>query len=159
WFNAHYLRLKSEEELAKLYLPILEAKGIRADPATVARVCGLIKERATFVSDFWDLSAYFFEAPETYDRKAAEKFWKPENKERIVALRDVLANIENFSVENAEKTVHDWIVAREYPMGQVMNAFRLALVGVGMGPSMFEICAVIGRTETLRRIDRALQRL
>ncbi len=159
WFNAHYLRTKSDKELAALYQPILDAKGVKADPATLAKICGLIKERATFVSDFWELSAYFFEAPKGYDEKAVAKFWKPENKERIIALREVLAGIGNFSVENTEKTVHDWIVAREYPMGQVMNAFRLAVVGASMGPSMFEICAVIGKEETLRRIDHALQKV
>ena len=100
-----------------------------------------------------------FKAPEEYEEKGVAKFWKGENPARIAALKEVIAGIDDFTKENAERIVHDWIVAREYPMGQVMNSLRLTLVGAGSGPSIFDICEIIGKEETLRRIDKALETL
>ena len=159
WFNARYLHAKSDEEVAELLLPLLRGKGIEADLAKVTRIVTLLKERATFVSDLWELSSFLFVAPREYDAKGTAKFWKGENPARIAALREVIAGIEDFTKENAERIVHDWIVANEYPMGQVMNSFRLALVGASSGPSIFDICEIIGQQETLRRIDAALDEL
>ncbi len=156
WFNSQYLRMKPDEELAELYMPVLEGHGINTDKAVVTRVVGLIKERATFVSDFWGLSSYMFTAPTEYEAKAKDKFWKGENPARVAELRGILAGVADFSKENTEHVVHEWMVAKEYPMGQVMNSFRLAIVGQSMGPSMFEICEIIGKDETLARLDKAL---
>lgn len=159
WFNAQYLHAKTDEEVAGLLLPLLREKGVEADLAKTTRIVALLKERATFVSDLWDLSSFLFVAPQEYDAKGTAKFWKGENPARIAALREVLAGIGDFTKENAERIVHDWIVAREYPMGQVMNSFRLTLVGASSGPSIFDICEIIGKEETLRRIDTALEKL
>ena len=159
WFNAQYLHAKTDEEVAGLLLPLLREKGVEADLAKTTRIVALLKERATFVSDLWDLSSFLFIAPQEYDAKGTAKFWKGENPARIAALREVLAGIGDFTKENAERIVHDWIVAREYPMGQVMNSFRLTLVGASSGPSIFDICEIIGKEETLRRIDTALEKL
>ena len=159
WFNAQYLHAKTDEEVAGLLLPLLRKKGVEADLAKTTRIVALLKERATFVSDLWDLSSFLFIAPQEYDAKGTAKFWKGENPARIAALREVLAGIGDFTKENAERIVHDWIVAREYPMGQVMNSFRLTLVGASSGPSIFDICEIIGKEETLRRIDTALEKL
>lgn len=159
WFNAQYLRAKSNKELAELFLPTLKEKGIEAPISKVEQVVALIKERAAFVKELWDLSWFMFQAPETYDTKSVTKFWKGENPARIAALREVLAGIDDFSKEHAEKVVFDWIAKNEYPMGQVMNTFRIAIVGAGSGPSIMDICAIIGKEETLRRIDNALLRL
>ncbi|WP_300286171.1 glutamate--tRNA ligase [uncultured Alistipes sp.] len=159
WFNAQYLHAKTDEEVAGLLQPLLREKGVEADLAKTTRIVALLKERATFVSDLWDLSSFLFIAPQEYDAKGTAKFWKGENPARIAALREVLAGIGDFTKENAERIVHDWIVAREYPMGQVMNSFRLTLVGASSGPSIFDICEIIGKEETLRRIDAALEKL
>ena len=159
WFNAQYLHAKTDEEVAGLLLPLLRKKGVETDLAKTTRIVALLKERATFVSDLWDLSSFLFIAPQEYDAKGTAKFWKGENPARIAALREVLAGIGDFTKENAERIVHDWIVAREYPMGQVMNSFRLTLVGASSGPSIFDICEIIGKEETLRRIDTALEKL
>ncbi len=159
WFNAQYLHAKTDEEVAGLLLPLLRKKGVEADLAKTTRIVALLKERATFVSDLWDLSSFLFIAPQEYDAKGTAKFWKGENPARIAALREVLAGIGDFTKENAERIVHDWIVAREYPMGQVMNSSRLTLVGASSGPSIFDICEIIGKEETLRRIDTALEKL
>ena len=159
WFNAQYLHAKTDEEVAGLLLPLLREKGIEADLAKTTRIVALLKERATFVSDLWELSSFLFIAPQEYDAKGTAKFWKGENPTRIAALREVIAGIGDFTKENAEQIVHDWIVANEYPMGQVMNSFRLTLVGASSGPSIFDICEIIGKEETLRRIDAALEKL
>lgn len=159
WFNAQYLHAKSDAELAALYAPILKAKGVDAPAAKTARVIALIKQRATFVSDFWNLTSFMFVAPEQYDPKSTAKFWKGENPTRIAALRTLLAGIDDFSKENTEKIVFEWIAQNEYPMGQVMNSFRLAIVGTSSGPSILDICKIIGKEETLRRIDKALETL
>jgi len=159
WFNGQYLKLKSDNELAELYKEELTARNIAVPDEKLVKIVGLIKERATFVADFWSLSSYFFVAPDSYDEKAVKKFWKGENPARVDRLRSVLNGLVDFNKERIEPMVHDWIVTYEYPMGQVMNCLRLALVGSSQGPNLFEICEVIGKEETLRRIDRALKNL
>ena len=160
WFNAQYLRAKSDEELGALLLPILREHGVRNCCIFLAtKIAGLMKERAKFMSDFWDLTSYFFFAPEHYDEKVAAKYWKGENPARIAELKEVLATVGDFTVENTEKATRDWIEANGLNMGQIMNSLRLALVGAGKGPGMFDVCELLGKEETLARIDRALERL
>lgn len=155
WFNQQYMKQKGNEELAQLYQPILKEKGISKTDDYVAAVCGLIKDRATFVSDFWDLSSYFFVAPNTYDEKVVKKFWKEETPSRMLKIADILSGIEPFDKDVAEHTVHEWIKQHELSMGQVMNAFRLCVVGASMGPGMFEIAALLGKEEVVSRIKKA----
>ena len=159
WFNQQYLKQKSNENLADLYQPILKSRNIDKDDTYVAKICGLIKERATFVSDFWGLSSYFFTAPESYDEKTVKKYWKEETPERMKELSEILRGVTDFTKDNTEHKVHDWINVNSYGMGQIMNAFRLCVVGVAMGPSMFEIIEIIGKKETLQRIETALVKL
>ena len=140
-------------------LASLKEKGIEAGKDRAEKAVALIKERATFPQELWNLSWFLFKAPEEYEEKGVAKFWKGENPARIAALKEVIAGIDDFTKENDERIVHDWIVAREYPMGQVMNSLRLTLVGAGSGPSIFDICEIIGKEETLRRIDTALDKL
>ena len=157
WFNAQYLKTKKESELVDLYQPELKEKGIEIQSEKLEKIIGLIKERATFVHDFWELSSYFFIAPESYDEKAVKKFWKGENPARVDRLRSVLNGLIDFTKERIEPMVHDWIVTYEYPMGQVMNCLRLAIVGSSQGPNLFDICEILGKEETLRRLDRAMK--
>ena len=159
WFNAQYLKHKSDKELAGLFRPVLDEQGVTASDEKVEKIMGLMKERATFVSDLWGLTSFFFVAPEEYEAKAVAKFWKGENPARIRGLRELLAAQENFDKESTEKCVMDWIAAHEYPTGQVMNSFRLAIIGQSSGPSMFEVCEILGREETLRRLDAILTKL
>ena len=112
-----------------------------------------MKERATFISDLWDLTSYFFIAPTEYEEKQLKKYWKGENPAHLAELREVLAGIDDFSLENTERIVHAWIEERGYGMGQIMNSLRLALVGAGKGPGMYDVTSFLGREETLRRID------
>ncbi|MGN0091985.1 MAG: glutamate--tRNA ligase [Alistipes sp.] len=156
WFNAQYMHHKSDAELAALFQPALKEHGIEVGDEVAGRVAGIMKERATFISDLWDLTSYFFIAPTEYEEKQLKKYWKGENPARLAALREVLAEIDDFSLENTERIVHGWIEQHEYPMGQIMNSLRLALVGAGKGPGMYDVTSFLGKEETLRRIDHLL---
>ena len=123
------------------------------------KAAGIMKERATFTTDLWDLTSFFFTAPAEYEEKQTRKYWKGQNPEILRELRGVLASIDDFSKENTEQIVHGWIEEKGYGMGQVMNTLRLALVGAGKGPGMYDVTAFIGREETLRRIDHILATL
>jgi glutamyl-tRNA synthetase len=118
-----------------------------------------VRDRATFAGDMWELSSFLFHAPEEYEKKAVEKFWKGENPARLAAARDALAAIGDFTAGNIEHALHSLIESNEWPMGQVMNTLRLAVVGASKGPGMADICELTGREGTLARIDRALRLL
>ena len=129
------------------------------DKAKWFNAAGIMKERAQLITDLWDLISYFFVAPAEYEEKQARKYWKGQNPAILAELRGVLAGIDDFSKENTERIVHGWIDEKGYGMGQVMNTLRLALVGAGKGPGMYDVTEFIGREECLRRIDRLLKNL
>lgn len=159
WFNHQYLQLKSNEELAELYIPILRDKGITPNITSVTKVINLIKERSHFISDFWSQSSFFFSAPVSYDEKTIQKRWNPETPALMTELISVLENIADFTPHNTEEFVKTWIEKKEYNMGAVMNAFRLSIVGEPKGPHMFDIISIIGKQETLTRIQRAIKEI
>lgn len=159
WFNAQYMHHKSDEELAALFQPILKANGVETSDELAGKAAGIMKERASFITNLWDLTSYFFVAPTTYDEKQTKKYWKGENPARLAELREVLAAIDDFSLENTEKVVGEWIAQKEYGMGQIMNTLRLALVGAGKGPGMYDVTAFLGKEECLKRIDYVLANL
>ena len=159
WYNHQYLIKKSNKELAELYLPVLEEKGISSDIPFIEKVVGLIKERANFVNEFWDQSYFFFIAPESYDSKAVKKRWKTQSPDQMKKLKQVLESITDFNSENIENIVKNWIEKNEYSMGVVMNAFRLLIVGAPKGPHMFDIVSLIGKEESVRRIENGLETL
>ena len=156
WFNAQYMHVRDNNELAAAYLPLLKQHGIEIPFEKAAKIAGYIKGRATFISDFWELSSFLFNAPVTFDQKVVDKYWRNDNPEHIAGLRDVLAGIDDFSNANTESICHAWIEKHGYKMGQIMNAFRLAIVGESKGFSMYEMCEVLGKEETLKRLDYAL---
>ncbi|TDQ28687.1 glutamate--tRNA ligase [Tenacibaculum caenipelagi] len=156
WFNQQYLQQKSSEELTTLFLPILEEKGIEADKERVEKIVSLIKERATFVADFWELSNFFFVNPSEYDEKAAKKQWKPETGALMQELIGVISTIEDFSIENAQTEIKGWITSKEIGFGKVMQPLRLSLVGKLAGPDLFDIMTMIGKETTITRIQNAI---
>lgn len=159
WFNHQYLQLKSNEELAELYLPILRNKGIATNVTTVTNIISLIKERSNFISDFWQQSSFFFQAPTSYDEKTVQKRWNSETPALMMELISVLEDIADFTPHNTEEIVKIWIEKKAYNMGAVMNAFRLSIVGEAKGPHMFDIIDIIGKQETLSRIQRAINEI
>ncbi len=159
WFNQQYLRAKSNEELAKLFMPDLKERNIDADLVMVANVCGLVKERVSFVKDLWDQSWFFFEAPETYDSKVRKKRWKDSTPQIMRELMELLDSLDDFSPENCEREVKAWAEEKSLGLGQVLSPFRLTIVGGSVGPHLFDIIAILGKEETLDRMDKALKML
>ena len=159
WFNHEYLIRKSDEELATLLMPTLVEKGINTNLATLAAVVGMTKVRCNFISDFWNQIKFFFEAPTEYDAKTVQKRWKATSAADMQALAAVLEGIDDFSAANSEQVVMAWITENGLHMGNIMNAFRLCIVGEGKGPHMFDITAIIGKEETLSRLQKAVNKL
>jgi nondiscriminating glutamyl-tRNA synthetase len=158
WFNHQYLVKQNDADLAKSFSPILEEKGFSTPLEVTTRIVSLIKERANFVSEFWDLTDFFFQAPTSYDEKAS-KNWKEETPTLMQELISVLENIEDFTSLNIETIVKDWLTKNEIGMGKVMQPFRLSLVGALKGPHLFDIVEIIGKEETISRIQKAIETL
>ncbi|AJH13238.1 glutamate--tRNA ligase [Myroides profundi] len=156
WFNQHYLKLQSDADLAKAYQVILKDNGIEATDAYVEKVVGLIKERATFVADFYELSDFFFVKPTEYDAKAL-KNWKEDTSDIMTQVSEVIKGIETFGAKNIESIVKDWINEQGIGMGKVMQPLRLSLVGAVKGPDLFDIIEMIGKEETIERIAIAVE--
>ena len=159
WFNHQYMLKMDNKELAGLFLPFIEKEGIMADIDYVEKVVGLVKERVHFVHELWEQSDFFFKAPVSFDPKAVKKRWKQASYDQISALKTLLAGMDNFSSENTEAVVKKWMDENEYGMGAVLNAFRLLIVGALKGPHLFDIIALIGQEETLRRLEIGLHEL
>jgi len=160
WFNRQYLVTKSDEEIGQLFSQeVLATKGIEADPKKVSRICGMVKDRVDFIAELWDQVNFFFEAPTEFDAKTAKKAWKGEAPELMQELKTILSDISDFTSANTEAIVKEWITAKEIGFGKVMNPFRLAMVGAGKGPHMFDIIELLGKEETLSRIDFACETL
>ena len=162
WFNKEYLRSKSDGELAGLFIPVLEEnlEGNVPSIGYVTSIVGLIKERATFVKDFWDIAWYLFKAPETFNEKDVAKFWKEENYSLMKqAVEHLVSSDVEWEKEPIEETLTGYIKANEWPMGKVMNCLRLALSGSASGLGIADILCFIGKEECRRRIDYIFSRL
>jgi len=164
WYNHQYLQLKTDSELTELFLPILDEK---LDDSSIhkndisynTQVVHLIKHSATFVKEFWSLANFFYEAPTSYDEKASKKQWKETTPQIMKDLISILTAIDNFSANHIETIVKQWVTTEEMGFGKVMPPFRLALVGALKGPDLFEIAALIGKNETIMRLDDAIENL
>ncbi|KAG1650667.1 Glutamate--tRNA ligase [Nymphon striatum] len=155
WYNQHYLQTKTDAELAGLFEPIVQenaSDSILNNGISIEKIVSLIKERAVFVSDFWQLSDYFFLAPTSYAEKAVKKQWKESTPDIMNQLVSVLESIEDFSSENVENLVKAWITEKELSFGKVMPPLRLVIVGDMKGPHIFDILSMIGKEESIQRI-------
>ncbi len=157
WFNHEYILNMDDRDIAMMFQPILQRHGVNESLDRVETVVGLMKGRVNFIPELWDTSSFFFVAPSKYDDKTVKKRWKENSADTMIKLAGVLGSLNDFSLENQESEVTRWIEDNGYNMGLVMNAFRLALVGEGKGPHMFDISAFLGKEETLRRIRRAVE--
>ena len=157
WFNHEYILHKSNEEIAHLFAPVVANNGIDEPMERIIQVVGLMKDRVNFVKELWPLCSFFFIAPLSYDEKTVKKRWKENSAQVMTELGDVLERLTDFSLEHQEHEVLAWVESKGYRLGDVMNAFRLALVGEGKGPGMFDISAFLGKEETLRRLRRAIE--
>lgn len=154
WFNHQYLITKTGEELAKLFIPILDGKGINYQNLPIARICEMLKERVNFVSELWDESSFFFVAPTEYDDKFLKKACKEDTAELLEKLISIIEPLNDFSSPNTEAVVKEWLESAEIGFGRVMSPFRLAMVGAGKGPHVFDITEIVGKVETVERLKR-----
>lgn len=157
WFNHEYIMRLPDKEVARLFMPVLAANGAEGfTPEYVERAVGMVKGRVNFIGELWDQADFFFRAPEEYAPKDIKKRWSADTPRIMDELIDVLEGIDDMTSANAEKIVLDWIARKGYHLGNVMNAFRLCVVGACRGPHMFDITELMPRQEVVARIRRAI---
>ena len=158
WFNHEYISKADDNRLVELLKPTLKEHGVEEfDPKYAAKAIAMVKGRANLVPDLWEQADFFFKAPETYAEKDVKKRWKEDTPQIMEELIGVLEGIDDMTSANAEKIVLGWIEEKGYHLGNVMNAFRLAVVGACRGPHMFDITEIMPKEEVIRRIRRAIE--
>jgi len=158
WFNHHYMQQQLDLNLAEQF-KTTQPELAEMDVNYIALAVGLIKERATFVSDFWDLSHFFFTAPIAYDEKASKKALKEGTADIMTKVIELVNATDDFTVENLQTNIKGWITDNEIGFGKVMMPLRLALVGALQGPDVFDIMYMIGKTETVKRIENLIKHI
>ncbi len=157
WFNHQYLIQKTDDQLVKEWEQWLKThKSLEPGTEMLLKIIPLIKERVSFVKELWEESFFFFEAPESYDEKVVKKRWKADSAAQMKTLAGILNEVSDFSAENIDEKIKSWITANELSMGGIMNALRLLLVGTAKGPHLGDIMAVIGKEESIRRINEGV---
>lgn len=162
WFNHTYLQNTDNAKLAELFKPVLKEHGVNPDDYSdeyITEAVGLVKSRINFVKDLWEQASYFFKAPETYAEKDIKKRWKPETPAILEELCQLLEAQSDFAGPDTEPAVMKWVDDNGYHKGNVMNAFRLTLVGECKGPHIFDITRLTGKDETLRRIREGIKNI
>lgn len=159
WFNEQYLRAKPNKELAQLIRPLVDEKGYtNSNDEFLAEVCGLMKERVSFVNDILEKGKYFFESPAAYDAKTVKKKWKDDSPNIVTDLVAIFSNTE-FKAEVLESAFKSYVEEKELGFGKAMIAIRLSITGVGGGPSLFEIMEIIGKEESIRRMNTGIENI
>jgi glutamyl-tRNA synthetase len=156
WFNHQYLMQKSSTDLAGLYMQFLDGKGIKAEPAKVEKIVSLMKERVNFIHEIWEKSPFFFEKPVSYDAASVQKFWKEDTADIMKDFTAVVDDINPFEAHEIEEKIIAFVNRKGYETGKVMNALRLVLTGTSSGPGVADICGIIGKEETIERINKAI---
>lgn len=162
WFNHKYLQMVPAEQLTQMFKPVMKENGVDSDSFSddyITKAIAMVKDRANFVSDLWAQARFFFVEPDSYDEKAVRKRWSAEMPGIMAELIEVLKGLSDFSSAAAEPIVLDWIKEKGYHLGNVMNAFRLTVVGECKGPHMFDITELMGMDETVRRIQLGIDRI
>ena len=159
WYNQQWLQRKTDDELAEVFIKDIQERQLNVDLPKVKSVVSLIKERAVFVSDFWNLSDYFFQRPTSYEEKAVKKQWKEDTPQIMEEVSEVLSGITAFESSNIETIVKEWISHNELSFGKVMPPLRLIIVGDMKGPHLFDILELIGKEESIQRIKTAITTL
>lgn len=160
WFNHQYIQQTDNKIIAESFNKDIIANGITTTPQKVEQVVSYMKSRVNFINELWPLCSFFWIAPTEYDAKAVQKRWKPETPKMMKELKEILLQWNDFdNPDTTEEYVKQWCEKQSYGLGNVMNPFRLMLVGELKGPHMFEVTAVLGKEETIRRMDVALEKL
>jgi glutamyl-tRNA synthetase len=156
WFNQQYLRKRSPEELAEMWLPELESKGIKKEKSYIVQVCSLLQEKAHFINEFWSLGNYFFEAPTKFDEEIIKKRWNEKSAPFFTLLAEAFNALNDFSAKEIEKCFKATCESQGIKTGEVMQLLRVCISGVGGGPAIFELMALIGKEEIINRIHTAV---
>lgn len=159
WFNRTYLQQKPVSELALLLQPFLEAKGVNPTIAQIEAVVEEVKDRCDFVSEFWDHGSYFFQAPSQYDEKTVSKRWTAQTAGEMNDIAELFSNLDTWEAPAIKTAFSEFMNEKGWNFGAVMNPLRLCLVGGNMGPDLFRICELLGRAETIGRINNAIDKL
>jgi len=159
WFNKHYFQQKPVEEISQLFKPVLDKKGVSASDEKINAVVAGIKERCEFVSEIWEQSYYFFQAPTAYDAKTIKKRWKEDTPAKLMEIAILLESVESWKAASIKEAFSAFMNEKEWGFGMVMNPLRLCLVGGNMGPDLFVICEILGKEETIQRIKTAVARI
>ena len=157
WFNHHYLINQSAEQVAEQFMPILKEKGIEVSREKATVICGFVKERAHFISELWAQSSFFFVAPEQYDEQVIKKKWKEETPALLKASTDFIQSANTFEAQPLHDAFMAFLTEQGVGPGQIMNIIRLALVGSSSGPDLFAIMNILGKEETVKRLNKALE--
>ena len=156
WFNHQYFIKKSNVELGKLLIPILKHKGIDVDPEMAEHVCGMVKERCSFLSEIWEQSYFLFKAPTDYDQKMVKNRWKDNVPATMDEIAGFFKTVNIWQASHIKEPFSNLVTGKGWNFGTVMNSLRLCLVGGSFGPDIFEICEIIGKEETIKRIHTAI---
>ncbi|QZE14119.1 glutamate--tRNA ligase [Halosquirtibacter laminarini] len=159
WFNHQYISSLENEKLVALFMPILEEKQVSTEGIDIAKIVGMVKERVSFVNELWDQTSFFFQDPSNYDPKVVKKRWKEAVPGYITEIKETITNVNDWNALEIKSTVSDLVNSKEWGFGLIMNALRLAIVGGGFGPDLFEICEMIGKDATLRRLENAVNNI
>ena len=157
WFNHEYILRKDDADIARAFQPMLRAQGVEAPLERITPMVALMKGRVNFVHELWEQASYFFVAPTEYDEKSLRKWWREEAWTYVSELCDFIGENPEFEGSVLEPKVMEWIASKEWPVGKVMNAFRVTLVGAAVGPHIFALTDYLGKDETLRRARHALE--
>lgn len=156
WFQNQYFQQLDDEQLADEFSKLLKEKEV-STALNLTTIVSLLKERASFVNELWEQSSFFFEAPQSYDEKAASKAFKPDTPELLQKVIDILADAGDFSTEELSEAVKGWITSENIGFGKVMMPLRLSLVGEMKGPEVFDILSILGKEESISRIEKAIE--
>lgn len=159
WFNHQYMSKKTSSEISKLFIPLLKVKGLEPNTEVVEKVVGMVKDRVGFVKELWEQTHFFFESPKEYDAKVVKKRWKENTPTLMTEVAEVISEVSDFNASNAKQAVSDYIEKNELGFGAIMNALRLCIVGAGKGPDLFEIIELVGQSETVSRIKKAVSEI
>jgi glutamyl-tRNA synthetase len=159
WYNQQYLKAKNDQELAALFVPVIQEKGIHVRLDYLKKVTGIVRERLVFPLDFWDNAFYFFEAPATYDLQMLKKVWKEDTPRMMAEVKDILMKAPDFSSHALEELIKNYIEQNKSGFGKVAAPLRLLIVGSGTGPHLFDILEMIGKSETIKRIEQGIEKI
>ena len=157
WYNKHYFQQKTEIELAELFKPVLQEKGISASDEKIVKVVSEVKERCEFISDLWTQGSFFFEAPTEYDAQTVKKRWKEETPDQLSEIATIFDTVDDWKSESIKESFSAFMNEKGWGFGAIMNPLRLCLVGGNMGPDLFVICEILGKEDSIQRINSAIK--